>query len=371
MSKKKSELEIASEEVKILVQHTNAKISELGIRDKALYDALTIIQTQFDKIRNVPSDTMLEYRKIKEVSLTWKQQVDKIYDDYEIAKQANVGRGAAGLGLGTGVVFLGPTAAMGVATTFGVASTGTAIAALHGAAATNAALAWLGGGALAAGGGGMAAGNALLALAGPIGWAIAGLSILGSGLLFWKARTDKKRLEEIFLLISKRDKKSYELAIVELNERINRIAEETLKLQVAIMNIGTFGTDYNKMSEEQQYTLGSYVNLMNASTQLLVNPILGLQPKYKEEDLRNFQSFNSLAGLSYPYINKIKNLVIYMANLLYKIDTEESDRGLLAKSFKKNKEFLKEMKLSKDDMSLDLFNLVDRALKHFYVVKRE
>lgn len=137
------------------------------------------------------------------------------------------------------------------------------------------------------------------------------------------------------------------------------------------MNIGTFGTDYNKMSEEQQYTLGSYVNLMNASTQLLVNPILGLQPKYKEEDLRNFQSFNSLAGLSYPYINKIKNLVIYMANLLYKIDTEESDRGLLAKSFKKNKEFLKEMKLSKDDMSLDLFNLVDRALKHFYVVKRE
>lgn len=60
-----------------------------------------------------------------------------------------------------------------------------------------------------------------------------------------------------------------------------------------------------------------------------------------------------------------------MANLLYKIDTEESDRKLLAKSFKKNKEFLKEMKLSKDDMSLDLFDLVDRALKHFYVVKRK
>ena len=39
---------------------------------------------------------------------------------------------------------------MGVATTFGVASTGTAISALSGAAATNAALAWLGGGALAA-----------------------------------------------------------------------------------------------------------------------------------------------------------------------------------------------------------------------------
>ena len=48
----------------------------------------------------------------------------------------------------------------GVATAFGVASTGTTISAASGAAATNAALAWLGGGALAAGGGGMAAGSA-------------------------------------------------------------------------------------------------------------------------------------------------------------------------------------------------------------------
>ena len=71
---------------------------------------------------------------------------------------------------------------MAVATTFGVASTGTAISALSGAAATNAALAWLGGGAIAAGGGGMAGGSALLALAGPVGWGIGGLSLVGSGL---------------------------------------------------------------------------------------------------------------------------------------------------------------------------------------------
>lgn len=68
-----------------------------------------------------------------------------------------------------------------MATTFGTASTGTAISALSGAAATKAALAWLGGGALAAGGGGMAAGNALLALAGPLGWTVGGLALVGSG----------------------------------------------------------------------------------------------------------------------------------------------------------------------------------------------
>lgn len=78
---------------------------------------------------------------------------------------------------------MGPTAAMGIATTFGVKSTGTAISTLSGAAATNAALAWLGGGALAAGG--MSAGNAFLALAGPVGRTIAGVMLacsVGSGL---------------------------------------------------------------------------------------------------------------------------------------------------------------------------------------------
>ena len=120
---------------------------------------------------------------------------------------------------------------MGIATTFGVASTGTAISTLSGAAATNAALAWLGGGALAAGGGGMAAGNALLALAGPVGWAIAGVALITSGLLFFKSKNDKKHIEEVFTLISERDVKSYNLAIVELNERISRIIDESKKLK--------------------------------------------------------------------------------------------------------------------------------------------
>ncbi len=52
--------------------------------------------------------------------------------------------------------------AMSLATSVGVASTGTAISGLSGAAATNATLAWLGGGSLAAGGGGMALGSLLL-----------------------------------------------------------------------------------------------------------------------------------------------------------------------------------------------------------------
>ncbi|TYC55195.1 hypothetical protein ETQ85_14320 [Zoogloea oleivorans] len=58
----------------------------------------------------------------------------------------------------------------GLASSIGVASTGTAIGTLSGVAATNATLAWLGGGSLAAGGMGMAGGTAVLggAIAGPV-----------------------------------------------------------------------------------------------------------------------------------------------------------------------------------------------------------
>lgn len=138
----------------------------------------------------------------------------------------------------------------------------------------------------------MAAGEAFLALAGPIGWAIAGVALLASGLMFWKTKTDKGNIEAVFTSISQRDVKSYDLAIVELNERISRIVDESGKLKDAIREIKTFGRDYNAMTEEQQYKLGAYVNLMYSSTQLLVNPIKGIQPKYTSEDLGQFIEWN-------------------------------------------------------------------------------
>lgn len=356
MKKKKSKLQLAQEKAEAAIKKTNVKIEELGKHTGELHSALNSMQELIDKIRNIPSDEKLKYEDLKKVRLNWKQQAEKIEADYKNAAVKCAGNGAAGISAGVAVAALGPTAAMGIATTFGVASTGTAISALSGAAATNAALAWLGGGALAAGGGGMAAGNALLALAGPIGWAIAGVALLSSGLLFWKAKSNRERLEDIFTLISTRDVKSYELAIVELNERIARIKDETPKLVDATKTIKTFGTDYNKMTEEQQYELGAYVNLMNSSTQLLVNPILGLQAKYNEEDYRKFVVAKKYQGLN-------SNLIVALANLLYKIELSDRDKKLLWKSFRKNKKMLENFNIKKNDFDFAVIEKVYEALE--------
>ena len=201
MAKKKSKLQIAQEEIQKAIDQVNKKIEELGTHTNKLYIELGIVQEMFDNIRNKPSKKFLEYEKTKEVRSNWKTQAEKIEKDYREACVKEIGAGVAGAGIGVAVVALGPTTAMGIATTFGVASTGTAIAALHGVAATNAALAWLGGGALAIGGGGMVAGNAFLTLAGPVGWAIAGVSLLSSGIILLVNHNNQKSLENIFTLL--------------------------------------------------------------------------------------------------------------------------------------------------------------------------
>lgn len=361
----KSELERVKAKVDGLVGKTNAKIAALGVEADDLYKTLCDIQDTFDGIRNVPADKVFEYEKLKKVRLEWKSQTEKIEADYNAANAKNAGAGVAGIGLGVAVAAMGPTVAMGVATTFGVASTGTAISALSGAAATNAALAWLGGGALAIGGGGIAAGEAFLAMAGPVGWAIAGAALLCSGVVFFKRSGDKKRLDRIFVLIGERDAESYKLAIVELEERIRHIRNETQLLRSAIADIRTFGTDYEVMTELQQYALGAYVNLMNSSTQLLVNPILGLLPKYTEDDFESFVA--SLYGRNrIAHYYKCRRLIVMLAKLLFKIKLDEADRTLLWEALRENKEVLKAARVEKDDFDIAIVNAAFEALKHKY-----
>ena len=367
MAKQPSKLQLAQQKAEEAAEKTNQKINELGEHTNDLYAALTEIQALFDRIRNVPEENRLKYEELKAIRVNWKQQVENIELEYKKAEVKAAGQGAAGVGAGVAVAALGPTAAMGIATTFGVASTGTAISALSGAAATNAALAWLGGGALAAGGGGMAAGSAFLALAGPLGWTIAGISLLASGLMFFKTKSDKERIENVFTLISNRDVKSFELAIVELSERIQRIVDEAGKLKEAIIKIETFGTNYSRMTEAQQYELGAYVNLMEAATMLLVNPILGLQPKFSEKDFDHVCAVESEEFRAYFRVHK--NMVISMANLLFQITLDDQDKKLLAKSLQKNKEFLESVQMTKKEFGVEDITMIERVLTHRYKLR--
>ena len=386
MKKGKTELEKMQDKVQKMVVRVNEKITILGEHLGILNTTLTNIQEEFDKVQNIPNEEKMWYEELKQIRLNWKNQVDEIMGKYEEIKNKDAAAaGVAGVGIGAGVAVaaLGPGVAMGIATTFGVASTGTAISALSGVAAMNAGLAWLGGGALIAGGGGMAAGEAFLALMGPIGLAIAGIGVIAGGLLFWKNKNDQKCLENLFIRISNRDLKSFELAINELDNRIKQIDNGNIELKVAIRVIPNLGLDYNKMTEEQQQELKKYIHLMVLCTQLLVDPIKELQPKYTEKDFDKYikhtpkkyrewhissQNINISSFESYgkKIFEEYKKLNVTLANLLYKININETEKKLLWKSFRNNEKFLESMSITKKNFNIDIFDTVLEALNFKY-----
>lgn len=204
----------------------------------------------------------------------------------------------------------------------------------------------------------MTAGTALLGLAGPIGLSIAGVAIIGGGYLLVKGMFDKETLEKIYINVCNRDINSYNLAIIELHERIDRLNNEFGIIRNAIDDISTFGNDYDKMTEQQQYTLGAYVNLMNSSVQLLVNPILGLQPKVTENDYDRYMDGKEEAGRFW----KFKGLIISLANMLYEIDLNDDEKQLLFESFKGNDKFLEGHNINRDEFDYDVMRQVEGVL---------
>ena len=59
-------------------------------------------------------------------------------------------------------------------------------------------------------------------------------------------------------------------------------------------------------------------------------------------------------------------MVISMANLLYKITLDDKDKKLLAKSLRKNKEFLSSVQMTKKEFDVDDLSMIERVLKYRY-----
>ena len=240
----------------------NKSIELYQVRDKAI-KVVKIVEERINKLANKPKEFET---KLEAIDVEIQNFEDKQIAISQSIKEAELASGSTAAtaslsALGVTVATLGPTAAMGVATTFGVASTGTAISSLTGAAANSAALAWLGGGSVAAGGGGVAAGNAFLALAGPVGWGIAGAMLtasIGAGVVANRKNEEvaKEAMEE---------QKKVELLARQLKEKVIEVTEliELTEKQtegIYLANLSLTGMDYSLFTEDEKYQAGALVN---------------------------------------------------------------------------------------------------------------
>ena len=223
-------------------------------------DLIELIENLINSIANRPKEFDTAISEIQVNKKKFKDICDFTREELETAKKTALGAGV-GVTAGAAIVSVAPSGAMWVATTFGTASTGVAISSLSGAAATNAALAWLGGGAVAAGGGGMAAGHAFLALAGPIGWTIAGASILTSVVLFStnKIKMNGKKKEEIEAV--KENTALVKKTAADIQVLLNEVVELRNALnQYYLSCVSLYNANFTELPYEQQMQLGALVN---------------------------------------------------------------------------------------------------------------
>lgn len=251
----------------------NDKGLQLYIERSRSTDSITFTENLINSIANHPKKFDTELQEVDQYRKEFLDSCAFAAKELQEARKAAGGAGA-GLAAGASVAFMAPSAAMWIATTFGTASTGAAISTLTGAAAKSAALAWLGGGALAAGGGGTAAGSALLAMAGPIGWTIAGASLLSSILLFASKRNklNKQKNEEIESV-----KRNTE-AVKEMDARISALLDKTVDIrklqgQSYMDCMKYFDKDYATFTDEDKTKLGALVNYTKSMAALFEETI--------------------------------------------------------------------------------------------------
>ena len=243
-------------------------IQLLGQRERTT-DLLDLIETLVNSIARTPKSFDADLAEIKTHKHDFNSLAEFAENELATVRKSAVGAGV-GIATGAGIAAIAPTAAMWVATTFGTASTGAAISSLSGAAATNAALAWLGGGAIAASGGGMSAGAAFLALAGPVGWTIAGATVLTSVVVITATKLKTKKEKEKVLSEVKENTASTS----RMTAKVVALLEKTAELRTRLIGsykgvLSTYGHDYAELSTDDQGKLTVLVNSAKACAVLL------------------------------------------------------------------------------------------------------
>ncbi|MDO5335130.1 MAG: hypothetical protein Q4F23_03560 [Coriobacteriia bacterium] len=236
-------------------------------------DLLDLVTELVSSIANTPKSFSRDIEYVSHRKRDFKESETFAREELDLARKS-AANASAGVAAGMAVASIAPSAAMWVATTFGTASTGVAISTLSGAAATNAAMAWLGGGALAAGGGGMAAGSAFLAMAGPIGWGVAGATLLTSIALFVKRQHEIVGEKHEELLSVKRNTEALRetsAAVGALRIKTDALREELSDLFMSACCL--YGADYLSISDDEKLALGSLVNSAKALGGLIVEKV--------------------------------------------------------------------------------------------------
>lgn len=344
MKKSTKELKSLNEELSSIEKMLELKIEHIGLRSERLLDSINKAQAVLDQISGIPSEKKEILKKVKKETTELIEIVTNKKIGIQIAKLLSI-TGVLGVKLmkeisiknislqqmvsQSGLLGISRINSLGLTTMF---SFGISFSALTGIVSLFGPI-------------------LLIPLANPIVLPVATLA-------YQKKYYERKKVDRLNIEIVNRDINKNKLAVVEINERNERMDSEHKLIEDIVREILTFGTNYKKMNEVEQYKLGSCINVLNSSYQLIINPILSLQPYFKREDF-----FHYLNIIKYSYLtDKERDLIIFFVNLLYKINLNQKDSKIIWKQYRNNEDFLEGFAVSKKDFDYSLMEIVDKIL---------
>lgn len=255
----KDEIRESQDEYKTNLEHFKQNQKKLLIDAKDLMEIKESAVQELEKIEGYgPNISIVEdlltwegfetnlHLYQKTIEHAQQQAQDTMTEDDSLDGPASATNGLIASGLVAGAGIAAPTAVVALASTFGVASTGTAIATLSGAAATNATLALIGGGS-------MATGSAVLGLLGPIGWIGGGIAaILAFGNAYGK---NVKKLEEI-----QKANKELRRALSESKAVREKISDLQSKIKLETVALERIPTDNLKLKMTMALKIARLLN---------------------------------------------------------------------------------------------------------------
>ena len=228
----KKDLEEVYEDYKRTLANTVNHSESLYEKKVYAVEILKNFSSYIQKLSNKPIEFETILGKIEMNIKKFDNKIEEVAKEVNQAKVVPTAVAGAGALAGAGVAAFAPTAAMAIATTFGTASTGTAIV----------------------------GGEALLALAGPIGWAIGGSALLGAGLILnGKNKEAADKIEEQILEIKKEMMK-----IMKLDIKVLMSEKEIKEISDNIENgfeLIKYKNDYNQFSIENKEKLATLMNI--------------------------------------------------------------------------------------------------------------
>ena len=132
-------------------------------------------------------------------------------------------------------------------------------------------------------------------MAGPVGWTIAGATLLTSILLFASKRTklNKEKNAEITAV------KKNTIIIKEMDAQIDQILHETIDVRTGLNGaymhcLNLFGKDYMSFSDDQKKSLGALVNFTKALSALFGKTVQQVTVEEAEEAAEAEETANEL-----------------------------------------------------------------------------